>query len=465
MVRVEQVALAGEIRRRLGEPPERARWPLVSIIVLNRDGVDHLRRLLAGLIECTDYPEFELILVDNGSSDDSLAFIRAVEAPFPISIVANAHNESFSDGCNQGAELAAGRLLLFLNNDIEPFERGWLRDLVTCLGQSEAGAVGATLIEPEPEPQPAAGSLGFTVHQRGLIGRLTDDLPTTGFRDHGANPLDSGLGRDVEVSAVAGACLLIRRGDFDAVGGFSHGYMYGPEDVDLALKLRAAGLRIVCSGRSIVIHRTTSTLSAIDPELRASWIRGNRRLFWERWGPRLHREIEFDRLRGGGLWIESVAADADREVAARAEVERLAYCLKAGDPRDGECDDGSRELIEALGRSLRRRGYRCLTLWGGETGDLRGLDCDVAVHLHGSARLVSVPAQLNVLWVPDEDQPPGAIERSRYDLVLLGPWEAHALQIEDFAARLLATVDAHAASVGWRTAISSDTALKNSVRI
>lgn len=65
-------SLAEEVRRRLGPPPSRAEWPLVSIIVLNRDGAGHLRRLLAGLVERTDYPDFELIVVDNGSSDDSL---------------------------------------------------------------------------------------------------------------------------------------------------------------------------------------------------------------------------------------------------------------------------------------------------------------------------------------------------------------------------------------------------------
>jgi glycosyltransferase involved in cell wall biosynthesis len=102
--------LATEIRRRLGPAPEVEAPPLVSIVVLNRDGAAHLRSLLAGLVERTEYRRIELILVDNGSSDDSIDLIHRASAPFPISTLANAHNESFSDACNQGAELASGEI-------------------------------------------------------------------------------------------------------------------------------------------------------------------------------------------------------------------------------------------------------------------------------------------------------------------------------------------------------------------
>ena len=405
--------LATEIRDRLGPPPELSEWPLVSIVVLNRDGADHLRRLLAGLSERTDYPNLELILVDNASGDDSLDFIRTVEAPFPISIIANAFNESFSDGCNQGAELASGGLLLFLNNDVEPFEPGWLRELVACLIESGAGAVGATLIEPGPSTAPC----GFAIHQRGLTGNWRNGVPMTGFRDHGADPLGATLGEDVEAAAVAAACLLIGRDALASVGGFSHGYMYGPEDVDLALKIREAGMRIVCSGRSLVIHRTNSTLDTLDSDLRGQWVRGNRRLFLERWGPRVRRELE-----------------------PEAELE-LGFCLKGGDPRDGAADAGSREPLDALGQALGRRGCRCLTLWGAEADDLRGLGYDVAVHLRGPARFVPKPGQLNVLWSLGDGDALSEIERSRYDLVLSGPENLGSQQVDSFAARLIAAIE------------------------
>jgi O-antigen biosynthesis protein len=281
--------LATEIRRRLGPPLELPDWPSVSIVVLNRDGAGHLRRLLPGLVERTEYPDLELILVDNASADDSLDFTRTFEAPFSIQILANAQNESFSDACNQGAELASGELLLFLNNDMEPFERGWLRELVACLRETEAGAVAATLICPEAEHR-ASFRHGYGVAHRGLELREEGEEVHPALYGWEEDPLDERLGEDTERPAVAAACLLVDRQVFGEVGRFTHGFFYGCEDVDLCLKLREAGHTVVCSGRSIVIHHPVSTRRTIPFERAKELKRANLSLLQERWGPRLRRE-------------------------------------------------------------------------------------------------------------------------------------------------------------------------------
>jgi GT2 family glycosyltransferase len=278
--------LATRIRDRIGPCPRPADQPLVSIVVLNRDGAPHLRRLLEGLLERTDYPHLELILVDNGSSDDSLDFIHSIEAPFPISVIANPSNESFSDACNQGAEVAAGELLLFLNNDVEPFEPGWLRELVECLRTTRAGAVGATLICRDEE-HARDFEHGYGVQHRGLCFREEDGRLAPGLRGWEEDPLDPALGRDAECEAVAAACLLVPAETYREVSGFSPGYSYGCEDVDFCLKLRAAGLGVTCSGRSIVVHHPASTRRATPFEQARRTKLANRRLLWERWGPRL----------------------------------------------------------------------------------------------------------------------------------------------------------------------------------
>jgi GT2 family glycosyltransferase len=280
--------LATEIRRRLGPAPERSDWPLISIIVLNRNGVGHLRRLFAGLVERTDYPRLELILVDNGSSDESLDFAHSFEAPFPISVLANARNESFSDASNQGVELAGGELLLFLNNDIELFESDWLRELVTCHDETKARVVAATLLCRDEEHGKDFDH-GYGVQHRGLSfveedGRLHAEL--RGWED---DPLDTALGEDTECDALAAACLLIERTTFEQIGGFTPGYFYGCEDVDLCLKLRAVGARLICSGRSIAIHHPVSTRRTMPSEQARETKLANRRLLWQRWGPRLDR--------------------------------------------------------------------------------------------------------------------------------------------------------------------------------
>jgi O-antigen biosynthesis protein len=276
--------LAAEIRARLGSPPELDRWPPVSIVVPNRDGAEHLRRLLAGLVECTEYPRLELILIDNGSSDESVGLARSAELPFQVTVLANRDNESFSAASNQGAEAASGELLLFLNNDVEPFETGWLRELVACLHGSGAGAAAATLVCRDEE-HARSFEHGYGVQHRGLRfgeeeGRLVPEL--RGWED---DPLDDALGVDVECEAVAAACLLIASTTFEKVGGFTHGYFYGCEDVDLCLKLRAAGMRTVCSGRSIAVHHPVSTRRTLPFEKAREMKLANLELLWERWGP------------------------------------------------------------------------------------------------------------------------------------------------------------------------------------
>lgn len=439
--------LAAKIRRSLGAPPELWEWPLVSIVVLNRNGVDHLMRLLHGLTECTDYPHLELILIDNGSSDDSLEFIRCVEAPFPISIHANPHNESFSDGCNQGAGLARGELLLFLNNDAQPFEPGWLRELVGCLYRSGVAAVGPTLLEPIDQ---ASGSCGYLVHQRGLRARDEGGMLAPAHRDHHADPLGEGLGEEFETLAVVAACLLVDRAAFERVGGFTHGYWYGPEDIDLGLKLRELGMFVRCSGRSNLIHPSNSTLSTIDSKQRGDWVRGNRRLFGELWGPRVRREFELDRLRGGGLWAEPDPAGASPWGSTPAEVEALGFCLKWA-AKQGE--EAAAAPLDALAAALRRRGRRVLALRGAEVESLEGLDYDVVLHRKGSCRYIPKLARINLLWEADDFSTPTVIEHAHYDLTLNGDAADSSESAERLARRLIEVSSKYAEATGFRTRV------------
>ena len=97
------------------------------------NGLQHLKRLFAGLIEHTSYPALEVIVLDNASSDGTLDYLESLEAPFPVTVLASEDNLSFSEANARGARGAQGELLLFLNNDIEPFESAWLKELVCAL--------------------------------------------------------------------------------------------------------------------------------------------------------------------------------------------------------------------------------------------------------------------------------------------------------------------------------------------
>ncbi len=406
------LGLGAELRRRLGSPAALTKWPLVSIVVTSHDGVEHLRALLAGLVARTDYPSLELIVVDNGSGDESIDFLRSAPAPISISILANPHNESFSDANNQGAEPARGELLLFLNNDIEPFEDGWLRELVACLRGSGAGAVGATLVLPHDDLDRFPH--GFAVQHRGLRFRDEDGAVGPALHEWEADPLDEGLGEDVESAAAVAACLLVEAAVFERVGGFTHGYLYGAEDIDFCLKVREAGLAVLCSGRSVLIHRPGSTRRAVAFEQARERKLRNHRLLRERWGPRLRREHDLDALAGGGIWVQLGREDG-AAAATPAEAEALGVCVRASEPPGGGEDP---DPLGQLRESAVARGHRCLVLRGEEVDDPRGLEYDIAIHLRGPKRYLPVPGQFNVLWAVDSHENLSGAECDRYDLVL-----------------------------------------------
>jgi GT2 family glycosyltransferase len=423
--------LATEIRNRLGCCPELADPPLVSIVVLNRNGIEHLRRLLAGLIEHTDYPRFELIVVDNASSDGSLDFIRRAPAPFPVSIVANAHNESFSDANNQGAELASGELLLLLNNDIEPFDDGWLHELVACQRRSGAGAVAGTLTNPIANEKAVSD---YRVQSGPVKLRAVGEGLSVESNFGRRKLFGETFGQDVESVVAFGACLLIERERFEAVGGMTHGYFYGGEDEDLCLKLRERGSSVLYCGRSILFHHSKATSRALHDEAAGELRRGNSLLLATRWGARAWREYHLDLLDGTHVWAAPDAEPMGR--FSREEVLALGFCLMA--------DSLSAEAIHSLSAlepELERGRHRCLVLRDDSIDDPRGAYYDVNVHLRGAARYLPRPHRLNVLWSVDRLDALSGIECDRYDLVVTSDAEqARRLRAESHST-LVAALD------------------------
>lgn len=297
-----RAAIARRLREQLGPPPQLDEWPPISIVVVNRDGEDHLRLLLPRLASATDYPELELILVDNASEDGSVELARSLSLPFPLTVVENDTNLSFSDANDDGAEWAAHERLLFLNNDVEPFEPGWLKELVACFERSEAVAVGATLVH--GENYRGSSRADYVLQHRGVeFAREAGRIVPLKVGD--GDDLRRWTPADLPTPALTAACLLIRRQDFDRVDGFTTGFQWGWEDVDLGLKLLSGGGQLLCSGRSVLIHHESSTRFLEGREWRRRTKTANQRLMMERWGPQLLREYLLDRFSAGGFWTDS----------------------------------------------------------------------------------------------------------------------------------------------------------------
>jgi O-antigen biosynthesis protein len=155
----------------------------------------------------------------------------------PIRWVWGGANRGFSGANNLGVECAKGEFLTFLNSDAFPQEAGWLENLVeVLLANPQVGAVGPRLVTAEGSIQHA----GMEFHRRSDLGIWINHHPNMGL-DPALDPVKT----LTMVPAVTGACLAMRKRDFDAVGGWDTAYLIGDfEDSDLCLKLRSAGFKI-----------------------------------------------------------------------------------------------------------------------------------------------------------------------------------------------------------------------------
>lgn len=245
---------------------ERPTRPLASVVVVTYGGWRWTRDALEALVRHTDEP-FELVVVDNASPDDTADLLRD-EVSGAI-VVFNDRNLGFGQGANQGARLARGRFLVFLNSDaiVRP---GWLRALTDAIDRDpRAGAAVPRYLNVDGTVQEAGGLLfsdGSTLMWG--HGAAADD-PAFRFRRH--------------VDYGSAACLVVLRSAFRAVGGFDAAYrpMY-VEDVDLALALRARGLRSVYEPRAEVEHVRFGS-SDLAEERARRFVERNTPILRERW--------------------------------------------------------------------------------------------------------------------------------------------------------------------------------------
>jgi GT2 family glycosyltransferase len=320
-----RATVARRVRDALGPVAPLADPQPVSVVMLNRNRRPQLERVVPLLESATDFPAIELVVVDSDSNDGSLEYLDLAPVSYPIVVEANDRDLSFAEGSNRGAALASFELLLFMSTHVEPFEPGWLRELVVCLRRSRASAVGATLLHGGPPP--GQGEMGYAIRHQGFRFRRRDGHVTPIDRLDATAGLER-LGGDVAAPAVTATCLLIERSAFDQVGGFTPGFGDRYAGVDLGLKLLEAGGVPLCSGRSVLFHHAA--------DIRA-FGRAEQRLLMTRWGPQLEREYMRDRFDRVGLW----SADGGPDVA-----------LTLGSDPDGE------RTARELGDALESRGWQ-----------------------------------------------------------------------------------------------------------
>lgn len=212
--------------------------PLASIIVPVFNKLSFTAACLRSLVEHTPAGDWEVIVVDDCSSDETPEYLAACRG---IRVIRNPKNAGFIRSCNAGAEAALGEFLIFLNNDTT-VTAGWLDALLDTFKRIDnAGVVGARLVYPNGRLQEAGGII-FNDASGWNYGRGDDpDLPQYNFV--------------CDADYVSGACLAIRRADFKALGGFDTRFIPAYyEDTDLCFQVRAMGKRVIYQPAATIIH-------------------------------------------------------------------------------------------------------------------------------------------------------------------------------------------------------------------
>ncbi len=222
--------------------------PNASIVIPAFNRVDLTAQCLRALIANTHDVTYEVIIVDNASTDATPELCASLGGN--ATVIRNDENRGFAVACNQGAAAATSDRIVFLNTDTEPFPN-WLPPLIAALDdRPDVGAVGMKLLFPDR-----------TIQHAGVVLLELPEYPTLGAQHLPYKvPEDDALANQArDVSVATAACLMVRRDAFDGVGGFDEGFWNGYEDVDLCLKLTEAGWRIFYEPASVLIHHESSS--------------------------------------------------------------------------------------------------------------------------------------------------------------------------------------------------------------
>ena len=234
--------------------PKITHEPLVSVIILTKDKEILLRKCIDSILQKTTYKNYEIVIVDNGSTaTGALKYLGELEAFPGVRVIKNNEPFNFSRLNNIGAEVAKGELLAFLNNDVEVIAPDWLSWMVAEIAAKEVGVVGARLWYPNNTLQHGGIVLGLGgIAGHALRGITKRDEPRDGFTDELST-----------VSAVTAACMLTRKSVFAAQSGFNERDLaVAYNDVDYCLRVQRHGFRVVYVPEAELYHHESATRRA-----------------------------------------------------------------------------------------------------------------------------------------------------------------------------------------------------------
>ena len=252
--------------------------PMISVVIANKDHRKDLERCITSIMEKSTYENYEIVVVENGSGEPEIfEYYESLKESENIRVVSFDCGGSFNYSAvnNFGVENARGDYILLLNNDTQVITVNWMEELLMYAQREDVGAVGAKLYYENKTIQHAGVVLGLGAHR------------TAGHSHYGQHRENLGyMGRlcyAQNVSAVTGACLLVKKKLFEEAGGLDTGFAISLNDVDFCLKLRQMGLLNVFTPFAELYHFESISRGLDDQGEKAARYNSESERFREKW--------------------------------------------------------------------------------------------------------------------------------------------------------------------------------------
>ncbi len=225
--------------------------PKVSIIIPTKDGFDTYKRCVDSIVNLTDYDNYEIVTVDNGSSEENKSKYENYCKSLKVKDVYlyEKMDFNFSAMCNKGAKNAEGKLLLFLNDDTEVIKGDWLERMAGQAMLKHTGAVGAKLLYPASNLIQHIGVVSMPIGPVHILCKMDDSNVVNFNRNR----------MDYNYSAVTAACLMVEKSKFEEINGFDESFAVAYNDVKLCFELMSKGYYNICRLDVVLYHYESLT--------------------------------------------------------------------------------------------------------------------------------------------------------------------------------------------------------------
>jgi len=260
--------------------------PLVSLVIPTRNGLSLLKQCIDSILNKTSYPNYEILIVDNGSDDEAtLQYLKALRSEDRVRVIRDEQPFNYSALNNAAVRLARGEIIGLVNNDIEVISPDWLGEMVSHALRPNIGAVGAKLYYSNGTLQHAGVILGIG----GVAGHAHKHISQDSGGYFSRANLIQGL------SAVTAACLVIRKVIYEAVGGLNEADLrVAFNDIDFCLRVREAGYRNIWTPYAELYHHESATRGFEDTPEKQARFSQEVQYMWKRWGAQLDNDPAYN---------------------------------------------------------------------------------------------------------------------------------------------------------------------------